>query len=194
MLIGKNTTVSIDYSLNDEKGNLLEDTKESGPVAYLHGAGFMIPALEEALEGKKEGVELTVNLTAEEAYGPREESLVLKLPRNDFEDADTIEVGEQVQIHDGDEGGVMTVVEVDDELVTLDGNHPFAGLGLSFAIAVRGVRETTQDDIDAVNHHHHHHDCGCGDDCGCEEGGCGDQGCGEEGHGHNHGGGCCGGH
>lgn len=193
MLIGKNTTVSIDYSLSDEKGNLLEDTRESGPVAYLHGAGFMIPALEEALEGKKEGDELTVNLTADEAYGPREDSLVLQLPRGDFEDADTIEVGEQVQLHDGEEGGVMTVVEVDDELVTLDGNHPFAGLGLSFSISVRGVRETTQEDIDAVNHHHHHHGCGCGDDCGCEEGGCGDEGCGDDGHGHGHGG-CCGGH
>jgi len=193
MTIAKNTTVTIDYILTDDKGNLMEDTKESGPVAYLHGAGFMIPALEAALEGKAEGDEMTVALTPEEAYGERDENLVLQFPRKDFENADTIELGEQVQVHSGEEGGVMSVVAMDDEMVTLDGNHPFAGTGIKFELNIRSIRETTQEDIDAVNHNHHH-DCGCdhGDDHEC---------CGGHGHGGEEGcgngekkGGCCGGH
>lgn len=197
MTIGKNTTVTIDYTLRDDQGNLLEDTKESGAVAYLHGAGFMLPTLEEALNGKEEGAEITVSLSAEDAYGDRDEGLVLQVPRKDFENADSIEIGEQVQVHDGEEGGIMNVVALDDELVTLDGNHPFAGKGIVFAISVRGVRETTQEDIDAVTHHHDH-DCGCGGHdgdgcCGGHDEECGDDDCGCEGN-HGKGGGCCGGH
>ena len=194
MTIGKNTTVTIDYTLKDDQGNLLEDTKESGAVAYLHGAGFMIPTLEEALDGKEEGAELSVALSAEDAYGPRDEKLVLQVPRADFENPETVAIGEQVQIHDGEEGGIMRVADLDDDMVTLDGNHPFAGKGIVFAISVRGVRETSQEDIDAVTHHHDHdHDCGCGSHdeggcCGGHAGGdCGD----EEKKGQ---GGCCGGH
>jgi len=210
MQIGKNTTVTIDYTLRDSRGHLLEDTGDSGPVSYLHGRGLMIPKLEETLEGRKAGEDLKVTLTPEDAYGERDERLVLKIARTEFDDPDTIELGEDIQIHDGSSGGIMTVVDMDDELITLDGNHPFAGRTVVFEVSIREVRETTEEDLDALEHHHHDCDCGhdhgsgccgghgddhdCGDDCGCDEGH-GKGGCGHDhGSGHGDGSGCCGGH
>ena len=191
MKIGKNTTVSINYTLKDSLGHLLEDTEESGPVSYLHGRGLMIPRLEESLEGSEAGSTLTVSLSPDEAYGERDDQLVMKIPRTEFDDPDTIELGEDIQVHDGSEGGIMTVVDIDKEHITLDGNHPFAGKSVVFNVSVLDVRETTKEDLDAVEHHHecgcgHDHGHGKGQDCDCEdddESGC----CGG-------GSGCCGGH
>ena len=158
MTIGKNTTVTIDYSLYDDGGNFLEDTKESGAVVYLHGTGFLLPPLEEALSGKSEGDEVTVPLTVGEAYGDRDESLVFQVPREDFENPEFIQIGEQVRVHHGTGGGIMRVTAVEDERITLDGNHPLAGKGLVFSFTIRGVRRTSQEDIDATKYQHEY--CG----------------------------------
>ncbi|MBI9101928.1 MAG: peptidylprolyl isomerase [Spirochaetales bacterium] len=198
MNIGDKTTVVIGYTLKDTEGNVLESTEEVGGVTYLHGQGLMIPKLEEALEGKAEGEALEVHLTAEEAYGARDENMVVKIPKTEFEDVDTLAIGEDIQVHDGQTGGIMTVVEIGDELVTLDGNHPYSGRDVVFDILIQTIRETSQEDIDALQAHHHDHEgCGCGHDHSESAGGC----CGDsEGSGKaeggkdccGSGGGCCG--
>jgi len=200
MNIGDKTTVVIGYTLKDTEGQLFESTEEVGGVTYLHGQGLMIPKLEEVLEGKAEGESLTVNLSAEEAYGARDEKLVVKIPRTEFEDPDTLAIGEDIQVHDGQTGGIMSVVGISDDIITLDGNHPYSGRDVVFDISVQSIRETTQEDIDAL-HEHHHHDhegCGCGHDHSEGNGGgcCGDSGESKKAEGGKDccgsGGGCCG--
>lgn len=168
MKITENTTVTLDYTLKDGAGLLLEETRELGPVRYIHGREMMLPKLEEILAGKEAGESLTVCLSAEEAYGLRDEELVIRIPQGEFEDPDTLEIGEDIHVHDGSSGSIMTVVEKEGGMVTLDGNHPYAGKSVVFEIVITDVRETTQEDIDEL-------EGGC--DCGCHDG-CGDDSCG----------------
>ena len=124
-----------------------------GRWSTFTGRVFLLPALEEGLAGKSEGEEVTITLTAEEAYGERDESLSFQIPREDFEDPESIQQGDQVKVHDGERGGTMTVVSTEDELISLDGNHPLAGKELVYSFAIRKVQKTIQEHIDALERH-----------------------------------------
>ena len=160
MQIGTNNVVSIHYTLRDETGEVLDASEGREPLDYIHGSGQIIPGLENALEGKSKGEELAVVIEPENGYGTRDESLVHEVPKSEFETPDEIEVGMQFRV--GDEGGtlVMVVAGVGDDVVTLDGNHPLAGVTLSFDISIADVREATEEEIKASQHVH-------GSGCGC---------------------------
>jgi FKBP-type peptidyl-prolyl cis-trans isomerase SlyD len=160
MQIGTNNVVSIHYTLRDETGEVLDASEGREPLDYIHGSGQIIPGLESALEGKSKGEELAVVIEPENGYGTRDESLVHEVPKSEFETPDEIEVGMQFRV--GDEGGtlVMVVAGVGDDVVTLDGNHPLAGVTLSFDISIADVREATEEEIKASQHVH-------GSGCGC---------------------------
>ena len=160
MQIGTNNVVSIHYTLRDETGEVLDASEGREPLDYIHGSGQIIPGLENALEGKSKGEELAVVIEPENGYGTRDESLVHEVPKSEFETPDEIEVGMQFRV--GDEGGtlVMVVAGVGADVVTLDGNHPLAGVTLSFDISIADVREATEEEIKASQHVH-------GSGCGC---------------------------
>ncbi|MDF1526125.1 MAG: peptidylprolyl isomerase [bacterium] len=160
MQIGTNSVVSIHYTLRDETGEVLDASEGREPLDYMHGSGQIIPGLENALEGKSKGEELAVVIEPENGYGTRDESLVHEVPKSEFEASDEIEVGMQFRV--GDEGGtlIMVVAGVGDEAVTLDGNHPLAGVTLSFDVSIEDVREATEEEIKASQHVH-------GSGCGC---------------------------
>jgi FKBP-type peptidyl-prolyl cis-trans isomerase SlyD len=160
MQIGTNSVVSIHYTLRDETGEVLDASEGREPLDYMHGSGQIIPGLENALEGKSKGEELAVVIEPENGYGTRDESLVHEVPKSEFEVPDEIEVGMQFRV--GDEGGtlIMVVAGVGDEVVTLDGNHPLAGVTLSFDVSIADVREATEEEIKASQHVH-------GSGCGC---------------------------
>ena len=160
MQIGTNNVVSIHYTLRDETGEVLDASEGREPLDYIHGSGQIIPGLENALEGKSKGEELAVVIEPVNGYGTRDESLVHEVPKSEFETPDEIEVGMQFRV--GDEGGtlVMVVAGVGDDVVTLDGNHPLAGVTLSFDISIADVREATEEEIKASQHVH-------GSGCGC---------------------------
>jgi FKBP-type peptidyl-prolyl cis-trans isomerase SlyD len=160
MQIGTNSVVSIHYTLRDETGEVLDASEGREPLDYMHGSGQIIPGLENALEGKSKGEELAVVIEPENGYGTRDESLVHEVPKSEFEVPDEIEVGMQFRV--GDEGGtlIMVVAGVGDEVVTLDGNHPLAGVTLSFDVSIADVREATEEEIKASQHLH-------GSGCGC---------------------------
>ena len=160
MQIGTNNVVSIHYTLRDETGEVLDASEGREPLDYIHGSGQIIPGLENALEGKSKGEELAVVIEPENGYGTRDESLVHEVPKSEFEVPDEIEVGMQFRV--GDEGGtlIMVVAGVGDEVVTLDGNHPLAGVTLSFDVSIADVREATEEEIKASQHVH-------GSGCGC---------------------------
>jgi FKBP-type peptidyl-prolyl cis-trans isomerase SlyD len=127
----------------------------------LHGAGNIIPGLEDALEGKTVGDKLNVAVVAAEAYGLRDDSLVQELPSNMFSGIDNIEVG--MEFHAETEQGlqVVTVTKVEGDQVTIDGNHPLAGVDLNFDVEITEVRAATEEELNHGHAHgaggHHHH-------------------------------------
>lgn len=160
MQISKNSVVSIHYTLKDEKGEIIDTSDGKDPLDYLHGAGQIIPGLENELEGRSTGEEFSVVIEPEMGYGTREETLVYEVPKSEFEVPEEVEVGMQFRV--GAEGGsmIMVVAGVHDDMVTLDGNHPLAGMNLAFDVSVAGVREATEEEIKAGQHVH-------GAGCGC---------------------------
>ena len=153
MQVAKNTVVSIDYTLTDEAGAVLDSSQGQAPLAYIHGAGNIIPGLEEALEGKQAGEQVTVSVTPEKGYGARNEAMTQKVPRNMFDTRQEIKPG--MRFHAQSEQGThtVTVTAVDEENVTVDGNHPLAGKVLNFDVNIVEVRAATEDEL---SHGHVH--------------------------------------
>lgn len=131
------------YTLTDDDGNVIDKSAEANPLPYFHGGGNIVPGLEQALEGRKAGDTLKVDVKPEEGYGLRNDSLVQAVPRQAFQGIDTIEPGMQFQAQGGAGPMLVTVVEVGDTEVKIDGNHPLAGKTLHFAIEIVAVRDAT---------------------------------------------------
>lgn len=153
MQIAKEAVVSIDYELTDDDGQLIDSSKGAEPLKYLHGFGNIIPGLEKALEGKATGDQLNVSIDPDEAYGQRLDELQQVVSRENFGDNE-IEVGMRFRVPS--ESGrelVMTIVGIDGDDVTIDGNHELAGVTLHFDVTIRDVREATDEEI---SHGHAH--------------------------------------
>lgn len=169
MTITKDRVISIDYTLTDTEHQRLDTTDETEPFIYLHGHDSIIPGLERALEGKKPGDRLHITLPAVEAYGERDEELIMDMPLESFEDPETIEPGMQFEARTQSGVRTLTVAGVAGDTVTVDGNHPLAGLDLTFDVTVMDVREASPEELA----HGLSHECSCGG--GCED--CADCGC-----------------
>lgn len=160
MQISENAVVYIHYTLTNDAGETLDTSLGGEPLVYLHGFGGIIPGLENALAGKTAGDTLIVSVLPEQAYGPYDETKVETMPRSALQGIDEIETGMQLQAHSPDGLVIATVIDVDDEEVTLDGNHPLAGETLTFDVEVMEVREATAEEL-AHGHvhgaHGHHH-------------------------------------
>jgi FKBP-type peptidyl-prolyl cis-trans isomerase SlyD len=161
MRIARHAVVTIDYTLTDAEGTVLDTSQGGEPLAYIHGVGNIIPGLEEALEGLAAGDTLEVSVPPSKGYGERQQELQQVVPRERFETDDEIEVGMMFHTPAPDGGmNVVRVVAVDAGQVTVDGNHPLAGMTLNFAVTVAGVREATPEEIDHGHVHgpggHHH--------------------------------------
>ncbi|MDX9686114.1 FKBP-type peptidyl-prolyl cis-trans isomerase [Halopseudomonas formosensis] len=158
MQIAANKAVSIDYTLTNDAGEVLDTSAGGEPLVYLHGAGNIIPGLERELDGKQVGDELKVTIEPEDAYGEFSADLVAVLGRNMFEGVDELEVGMQFHASAPDGGmQIVTITALDGDEVTVDGNHPLAGQRLTFEVKVAAVRDATEDEI---AHGHIHGDGG----------------------------------
>ena len=177
MTITKNRVVSIDYTLTDEKNNVLDSTSGQEPLDYLHGFENIIPGLEKALEGKSSGDHFAVNIPAAEAYGERDERLITEMPMEQFDDVDEIQPGMRFSAHSPQGVRLITVTKVGATTVTIDANHPLAGMDLNFDVTVTAIRDASDVELSHGHvHGHGHGHGGCGDDCGCENEGCGGHG------------------
>ena len=144
MAIEKDKVVSIDYTLTGENGQVLDSSQGREPLAYLHGAGNIIPGLEQALEGKNEGDQLNVSIPPDQAYGTRDERMVQPVPRAAFQGVNDIRPGMQFQANTNAGPRLITVVDVAGDQVTIDANHPLAGATLNFDVTIRNVRDATE--------------------------------------------------
>ena len=153
MKVAKSTVVTIDYTLTSDEGEIIDSSSGGEPLAYLHGFGNIVPGLENALDGRDEGESVSVKVAPGEGYGERDPELVHRATRAQFQGIDELEVGMRFQARSGDEMTVVTVVDVEGDDVTLDANHPLAGLTLTFDVRVLDVREATADE---QSHGHAH--------------------------------------
>lgn len=151
--IQPNAHVVLDYVLCDDTGRELDSSTAEGcePISYVHGYGAVVPGLEAALAGMRQGETKEVVLTADEAFGERDEELVLEIDRDEVPRPKEVAPGDEIvaESPDGEEV-TLRVVEVHDDSVVVDANHPLAGLTLHYAITVRDVRAATDDEIAAA--------------------------------------------
>ena len=147
MQIDKDTVVSFDYVLTDDSGKTLDSSEGRAPLSYLHGAAGIIPGLENALTGKQAGDELNVRVAPADGYGERNDALCQVVQRSEFASVENLQVGMQFQVQSDAGPMVVTVTNVTDTEVTIDANHPLAGVSLNFAVTIREVRDATPEEI-----------------------------------------------
>ena len=161
MQIADRTVASFHYTLTNAAGEVIDASPAGQPLAYLHGAGNIVPGLEQAMEGRSAGDKFDVVVAPEEGYGPRHPQLIQSVPRDAFRGVENIEAGMQFEAQGGQGPMVVTVTAVDADNVTVDGNHPLAGVALHFAVEVAEVRTATSEELEHGHVHgaggHHHH-------------------------------------
>jgi FKBP-type peptidyl-prolyl cis-trans isomerase SlyD len=153
MTIQSDKVVAMHYSVSDAAGNELDSSFGGEPLVFIHGSGSLIIGLENALVGKQAGDKFAVEVQAAEAYGDRHEELTQAVPRNLFEGME-VEVGMRFRAAgpDGREQSVI-VLDVTEDEVVVDGNHPLSGIDLTFAVEILLVRDATEDEL-AHGHAH----------------------------------------
>jgi len=142
-----------DYAILDDEGNVVDSSEGGEPLAFIQGDGTMIRGLEKALKGKDAAEKFSVNIRPEDAYGWPQRSLIRTVSRNMFQGSPgEVEVGALFQVGSGSEAEVVKVVSVEEDGITVDSNHPLAGLTLKFEIEVVVAREATLDEIESLSH------------------------------------------
>lgn len=156
MKITNNKVAAIHYTLRDNQGNVLDTSEGQEPLYYIHGIGNLIPGMEKGLEGKEKGNKFQIKVSPAEGYGEKSDEMIQKVPRAAFGDQE-IKPGMKFSTQHGE---VVTVTHVGLEDITIDANHPLAGVELNFDVEVMDVREASADEL-AHGHVHgpggHHH-------------------------------------
>ena len=149
MKVTNHSVVSIHYKLTNNDGEVLDSSEGKDPLTYLHGMGNLIPGLEQELLDKAVGDKLQVTVAPADGYGELNEQMIQQVPASAFEGVDQIQVGMQFRAS-GPDGDVqlITVTAVDGDMVTIDGNHPLAGVELNFDVEITSIREATQEEIE----------------------------------------------
>lgn len=158
--------VTIRYALFEEPASPGGPPEEPVTVSYVHGYGQVLPAIENALEGKGAGIHLSVTAEPDEAFGPHDADGVFEIEKEGLDGAADLTAGEEV-VASGPEGEIfMRVVEVRDETLLVDTNHPLAGKRVRFEVDVLDVRPATESEIEEAQAELDAHDdaCGCGHD------------------------------
>ncbi len=191
--IGKYSMVTLTYDLrvDDEEGEVIEQATAEKPLQFLYGAGVMLPKFESQLAGLREGEPFTIRLGKNDAYGDVNQDALVELPKHVFLvngnfDDELIKVGNTVPMMSSNGQRLNgLVLEVDDESIKMDFNHPLAGEDLFFAGKVLEVREASDEEVAQI--------LSGGGGCGCGSGGCGcgDESCSSEEHEHEHAQGGC---
>lgn len=147
MTISQDKVVAIHYTVTDTAGNQLDSSSGGEPLVFLFGHGALIPGLEQALHGKNAGEKFVSNIAPADAYGERHDQLVQAVPKSMFEGMD-VAVGMRFRASgpDGREQPVI-IIDVTDEEVVVDGNHPLAGIELNFDVEIVLVRDATAEEL-----------------------------------------------
>lgn len=159
MQIQAKSVVTLEYTLKDDAGEVLDKSEGRGPLTYLHGAGNLVPGLEKALEGKSAGDSLEVSIAPADGYGDRSEKLVRKIPLRKIQDPRP-QPGKRYRAQVDDGLRIVLVTGLSGDYASVDANHPLAGMTLHFSVKVVEVREATAEELSHGHVHgkggHHH--------------------------------------
>ena len=167
MKIQKNYVVALAYELTVD-GKIVDSATEQQPLEYIHGNNMLIPRFEEEVDGKEPGQEYAFTLSPEEGYGEHNPKLRFDIPKESFAvdgvvREDLLVPGQVIpMLNSAGQVCHAQIIEVKDNDVTVDFNHPMAGKTLNFKGKVISVREATEEDLKSAGQ------CDCGDeDCDC---------------------------
>ncbi len=155
--------IAFNYVLTDAQGNEIDNSKDHGPLAFMVGSNHIIPGLEKELVKMNIGDKKKIDVPAAEAYGEIREDLLVTVQRSQFPENMEIKVGDQFQVNETPHAPVFKVEEIESENIKINGNHPLAGIDLTFDVEITHIREATQDEISHGHAHgadgkagHHH--------------------------------------
>jgi FKBP-type peptidyl-prolyl cis-trans isomerase SlyD len=157
MQIANDKAVSLHYTLTNAAGEMLDSSAGGDALVYLHGQGNIIAGLEAALVGKIAGDKFKATIAPKDAYGEIMDDMLQVVDKSMFEGVDELELGMQFHAEVSHGPGIVTIVAIDGDQVTLDGNHPLAGETLIFDVEVLDVRNATAEELA----HGHIHGAGC---------------------------------
>lgn len=132
-------TVKVEYIGRLTDGTTFDSSEGGPPLEFVVGESKLIPGFEQAVEGMEVGDTRSTTIPSQEAYGDPRDDLKFDLPREQFPDHIDPQVGQRLQISQGDQAFVVQVTDVGDESVSLDANHPLAGQDLTFDITLVGI-------------------------------------------------------
>jgi len=156
MKVGKDKVVLMHYTLKNDAGDVIDSSDGAEPLPFLQGHGNIISGLESALEGSKVGDKLDVSIEPEEGYGLRMKDAIQEIPSSALKDVDEVKVGMQLQSQDKDGNAfLVTVTKIEDDKITVDGNHPLAGQTLHFSVSIESIRKAEAEEL---SHGHVHAD------------------------------------
>ena len=149
MQISDKHVVSMNYTLKNDQGTVLDTSENREPLSFIVGKGMIIPGLEKELHGKEKGDKVSVTVEPKDGYGEYDASQMVKVAKNQFAEGSEIKVGMTVQAQT-QEGQVqlLTIKEVEGDSITLDANHPLAGQNLHFDVQIEDVREATEEELE----------------------------------------------
>jgi peptidylprolyl isomerase len=136
----KGDSVKVHYKGTLTDGTVFDDSSKREPLEFTIGSSRLIQGFEEAVEGMQVGEKKTVNLTAEQAYGPSRQEMIIAVPRSQVPADIQLQPGMQLTVNqENEQPVVVTVTSFDEKTVTLDGNHPLAGKDLVFEIKLVSI-------------------------------------------------------
>lgn len=159
MKIEQNKVVVMHYAVMDSEENLIDSSYDHQPLAFIQGTGFLIPGLEKALMDKQVGDQFVSDVPAEDGYGERHEGFVQTVPKDMFQGIEDLDVGMQLRATTDEGEQTVIVIGIDEDTITVDGNHPLAGIDLKFEVEILEVRDATEEEL---AHGHVHSAGGCG--------------------------------
>jgi len=153
MIAEKDKVVTFHYTLTNASGEQMESSRESDPMSYLHGANNIITGLEKAMEGHAIKDTFSATLEPEEAYGIRNENNVQRVPLKRLKGIGKVSVGQVLNLQTNKGQVQVTVLKVGRFNVDVDGNHPLAGVQLTFDVEITDIRDASEEEI---KHRHIH--------------------------------------
>lgn len=159
MTIANNKAVTINYTLKDDQ-DVIIDTSDDSSFVYLHGANNIIPGLENELTGKTSGDKFSLVIKPEDAYGEYNDKLTQVVDKEAFGEEQEIEAGMQFHAQgEGDQMVMITITEINGDKITIDGNHPLAGVTLHYDVEVMEVRDASEEELSHGHIHQHGESC-----------------------------------
>ena len=160
MKISENSVVTMHYAVSDSEGTLIDSSYDHKPMSIIQGTGYLIPGLESALLDHQAGDTFEVVIECDQAYGQRHDEYVQTVPKELLQGVEELAVGTQLRASTDEGEQTVIVIDINDEEVTVDGNHPLAGLDLSFDVEIIEVREATSEELAHGHIHAEGESCG----------------------------------